>query len=72
MIGRLNHVAIAVGDIAKASKLYEGTRPLVAKDIADVLVWVASRPAHVNIDELVVKPTDQAAMHKVFRRNSQK
>jgi 3-hydroxy acid dehydrogenase / malonic semialdehyde reductase len=56
------------GDEAKASKPYEGTEPLVAEDIAEILVWVASRPPHVNIDELIVKPTDQAAMHKVFRR----
>lgn len=56
------------GDSARAKKVYEGTHPLVAEDIGDILVWVASRPAHVNIDELVVKPVDQAAVHKVFRR----
>ena len=49
--------------------MYEGTHPLVAEDIAEILVWVASRPAHVNIDELLVKPVDQAAIHKVFRRS---
>jgi 3-hydroxy acid dehydrogenase/malonic semialdehyde reductase len=56
------------GDAAKAKKIYEGANPLVAKDIAEILVWVASRPAHVNIDELIVKPVDQAAIGKVFRR----
>src|SRR5690348_2821376 len=56
------------GDASRAKKVYEGTRPLIAEDIADTLVWVASRPAHVNIDELLVKPVDQAAVHKVFRR----
>jgi hypothetical protein len=56
------------GDLARAKKVYEGTRPLTAEDIADVLVWVASRPPHVNIDELLVKPVDQAAIHKVYRR----
>lgn len=56
------------GDVALAKKPYEGTLPLVGQDIAETLVWVASRPPHVNIDELVVKPTDQAAIHKVFRR----
>jgi 3-hydroxy acid dehydrogenase / malonic semialdehyde reductase len=56
------------GDVAQAKKPYEGTQPLRAEDIADILVWVASRPAHVNIDELLVKPVDQAAIHKVFRR----
>jgi NADP-dependent 3-hydroxy acid dehydrogenase YdfG len=56
------------GDAAKAKKVYEGTNPLTAKDIAEILVWVASRPPHVNIDELIVKPVDQAAIGKVFRR----
>jgi 3-hydroxy acid dehydrogenase / malonic semialdehyde reductase len=56
------------GDTARAKKVYEGTHPLVAEDIAEILVWIASRPPHVNIDELLVKPVDQAAIHKVFRR----
>jgi NADP-dependent 3-hydroxy acid dehydrogenase YdfG len=57
------------GDVARAQKPYEGTHPLTAKDIAEILVWVASRPPHVNIDEMLIKPVDQAAMHKVFRRS---
>ena len=56
------------GDAARAKKVYEGTRPLTGEDVAEILVWVASRPPHVNIDELLVKPTDQAAVHKVYRR----
>ena len=56
------------GDAVRAKKPYEGTFPLVGEDIGEAMVWVASRPPHVNIDEMVVKPTDQAAMHKVFRR----
>lgn len=56
------------GDEARVNKLYEGTHPLVADDIAEILVWVASRPPHVNIDEMLIKPVDQAAIHKVFRR----
>lgn len=56
------------GDVSRAKKVYEGAEPLQAKDVADIIVWVASRPAHVNIDELIVKPTDQAAPHKVHRR----
>lgn len=56
------------GDAVRAEKPYEGTIPLVAEDVAEILFWVASRPAHVNIDELVVKPVDQAAMHKIYRR----
>ena len=56
------------GDADRAKKLYEGVNPLTAEDVADILVWVASRPPHVNIDEMLIKPVDQAAMHKVFRR----
>jgi len=56
------------GDTARAKKPYEGTHPLTAEDIAEILVWVASRPAHVNIDEMLIKCVDQAAMHKVYRR----
>ena len=58
------------GDAARASKVYEGTQPLTAEDIAEILVWVACRPPHVNIDEMLIKATDQAAMHKVYRRTS--
>ena len=58
------------GDAAKAKNVYAGTNPLTAEDIAEILVWVASRPAHVNIDELLVKPVDQAAVGKVFRRKT--
>ena len=56
------------GDAIAAKKLYAGTNPLTAVDIAETLVWVASRPAHVNIDEMVVKPVDQVAVGKVFKR----
>ena len=58
------------GDAARAKKVYEGTQPLTADDVAEILVWIASRPPHVDIDELVVKPTDQAAIHKVYRRKT--
>ena len=56
------------GDQQKAKELYADTHPLVAEDIAEILIWVASRPPHVNIDELVVKPVDQADVGKVYRR----
>ena len=48
--------------------VYEGINPLTAEDIAEILVWVAGRPPHVNIDELIVKPVDQAAITRCFRR----
>lgn len=56
------------GDATAAKKVYEATRPLTAQDIAETLVWVATRPPHVNIDDLIIKPVDQAAIGKVFRR----
>src|SRR5438309_6721502 len=58
------------GDATRAKKVYEGMTPLSAEDIAETLVWVASRPPHVCIDEMVIKPTDQAAVHKVHRRTT--
>ena len=58
------------GDAARAKKPYEGTNPLKAEDIAEILIWVANRPLHVNIDEMLIKPVDQAAMHKVYRRKN--
>jgi len=56
------------GDPAKADAVYAGVRePLVAEDIADCIAWTATRPQHVNIDRLVVRPIAQAAQHKVVR-----
>jgi NADP-dependent 3-hydroxy acid dehydrogenase YdfG len=60
------------GDEAQARKVYQGTIPLTAGDIAETLVWMASRAPHVNIDEIIIKPTDQAAIHKIFRRTISK
>lgn len=57
------------GDAAKAAKVYEGVEaPLTADDVADTIVWSATRPAHVNVDLLVLRPLAQAAQHKVIRR----
>jgi 3-hydroxy acid dehydrogenase/malonic semialdehyde reductase len=56
------------GDVERAKKPYEGTFPLLAEDVAEIMVWVATRPPHVNIDEMLIKCTDQAAMHKIYRR----
>jgi NADP-dependent 3-hydroxy acid dehydrogenase YdfG len=56
------------GDQSRADAIYAGVRnPLVAEDVADAIVWVATRPAHVNVDLLVLKPLAQAAQHKVHR-----
>lgn len=56
------------GNAERAREVYAGMNPLVAADLAEILVWMASRPPHVNIDELIVKPVDQAEVGKVFRR----
>jgi NADP-dependent 3-hydroxy acid dehydrogenase YdfG len=56
------------GDTEKAAAVYAGVaEPLVADDIADCVAWCATRPHHVNIDRLVVRPLAQAAQHKVHR-----
>jgi NADP-dependent 3-hydroxy acid dehydrogenase YdfG len=55
------------GDAARAAKVYEGLTPLTADDIADCIMWAATRPSHVNIDTIVVKPRDQARATKVHR-----
>jgi NADP-dependent 3-hydroxy acid dehydrogenase YdfG len=57
------------GDAEAAAKVYAGVPdPLSADDVADCIAFVVTRPAHVNIDLLVVKPLAQAAPHKVHRR----
>ncbi len=56
------------GDVARSAKVYEGVTPLTANDVAEAMLWVASRPAHVNIDEIVMKCTDQAEFFKTHRR----
>ena len=48
------------GDDAKADKVYEGTKPLSAEDVADIIHWVNAMPAHVNINTLEVMPTCQS------------
>ncbi|WP_433419666.1 SDR family NAD(P)-dependent oxidoreductase [Microtetraspora malaysiensis] len=56
------------GDAEKAAKVYEGVPgPLTADDVADVISFAVTRPAHVNIDRLVIRPRAQAAQHKVHR-----
>lgn len=59
------------GDAEKAAAVYAGVvDPLQQEDIADCVAFVASRPKHVNIDSMVVRPRSQPAQHKVHRRPS--
>jgi NADP-dependent 3-hydroxy acid dehydrogenase YdfG len=55
------------GDTERAAKVYAGVTPLTAADIAECIVWAASRPWHVNIDEMVIKPVAQARAAQVAR-----
>jgi NADP-dependent 3-hydroxy acid dehydrogenase YdfG len=56
------------GDKDKADALYQGLTPLVAADIADVIGFVASRPSHVNLDQIVIRPRDQASASRYNRK----
>jgi NADP-dependent 3-hydroxy acid dehydrogenase YdfG len=56
------------GDAEKAAAVYAGVpEPLTADDVADTVAWAVTRPAHVNVDLLVLRPRAQAAQHKVYR-----
>ncbi|MFI7536191.1 SDR family NAD(P)-dependent oxidoreductase [Streptosporangium sp. NPDC049376] len=56
------------GDSAAADRVYQGVPdPLTADDVADAIAWCVTRPAHVNVDRLVIRPRAQAAQHKIHR-----
>lgn len=57
-------------DKEKAKNFYQDFKPLVADDIADAVLYCASRPAHVNISEVIVMPTDQASCNHIHRNNA--
>ena len=56
-------------DQQRAKKLYQGFSPLVAADIADAVVYCATRPPHVNIAEMIVYPQAQASISQIFRED---
>ena len=58
---------VRFGDKVKADQVYEHMTPLKAQDIAETIAWCVARPAHVNIQELVIYPTDQAHVGQVAR-----
>lgn len=59
---------VRLGSKEKAAKVYQGMTPLTADDIAECIRWVVELPDHVNIDEIIVKPLDQAQTYKVNRK----
>lgn len=58
------------GDTDKAKTVYKGLQPLRAEDIAETIWWIASRPAHVNILDVVLTPTAQANSAHILRKNA--
>jgi len=59
---------VRLGDAEKAKSVYAGMTPLNARDIAETIYWCINRPAHVNIQEVVIYPTDQASPWAVHRK----
>ena len=55
------------GNIERAAQTYDRTRPLTAEDVAETVLFVATRPVHVDISEVVIMPTDQASAYHVHR-----
>lgn len=59
---------VRLRDEQKARQVYQGMQPLTAKDIAESIVWSLERPKHVNIQEMVIFPTQQASVKEVHRQ----
>lgn len=55
------------GDTDRASTVYDGFTPMTADDVADVVTFAVTRPAHVNLDQIVMKPLDQASATRTHR-----
>ncbi len=58
------------GDAAKAAKVYDGVTPLSADDVADTIEFIVTRPAHVNINDVLIMPTQQAMAYYVDRKTT--
>jgi 3-hydroxy acid dehydrogenase / malonic semialdehyde reductase len=56
------------GDEERANAVYRGVRPLTPEDVADAVAWAVTRPPHVNVQEILLMPTDQASAYAVHRR----
>jgi len=61
---------VRLGDEQRAKAVYQGVEPLRAADIAECIRWALTLPDHVNNDEIIVKPRDQASVHKIHRKPS--
>ncbi|MDP7737132.1 SDR family oxidoreductase [Mycobacterium paragordonae] len=59
------------GDEQRADAVYTGMTPLVAADVAEVIGFVASRPSHVNLDQIIIRPRDQASATRKFNHLAQ-
>lgn len=57
------------GDAERAANVYRGMQPLTAEDVADAVAWAATRPSHVDVDRIVLRPRDQATSTEVHRRD---
>jgi NADP-dependent 3-hydroxy acid dehydrogenase YdfG len=57
------------GDTARAAKVYEGVTPLTPEDVAETILWVVTRPTHVNISRILLTPVDQANSLLIHRRS---
>ncbi len=62
-----NFSTVRLGDKVKADAVYSGMTPLTAEDVAESIYWIYSQPKHVNIQEIVIYPTDQASATVVHR-----
>jgi NADP-dependent 3-hydroxy acid dehydrogenase YdfG len=60
------------GDMKRVRQVYEGLTPLTAEDVADCILWAVTRPPHVNVDEIVVRPRDQASAVNFHRRTPER
>jgi NADP-dependent 3-hydroxy acid dehydrogenase YdfG len=59
---------VRLKDEGRAKAVYQGMTPLTAEDIADCVAFCVTRPAHVNVDHILIMPTDQASVYKTHRR----
>jgi len=59
------------GDEEAARRVYAGMTPLSAEDVAECIRWAVTQPSHVNVDEIVVRPRDQAAATEVHRNSDE-